>query len=50
MEGFARRSLVDSNEKSVQKSLQEKILEFKDISPEQASLMARLFWMKLNIL
>lgn len=41
MEGFARRSLVDSNEKSVQKSLQEKILEFKDISPEQASLMAK---------
>ncbi len=40
MEGFARRALVDGDEKSVQKSLKEKILEFKDISPEQAGQMA----------
>jgi len=40
IEGFARRALVDHDEESVQKSLQEKILEFKDISPEQANQMA----------
>ena len=40
IEGFARRTLADGNEETVQKSLQEKILEFKDIDPEQANLMA----------
>lgn len=40
IEGFARRALADGDEESVQKSLQEKILEFKDISPEQANQMA----------
>jgi hydrogenase expression/formation protein len=41
IEGFARRTLVDHDEESVQKSLQDKILEFKDINPEQASQMAQ---------
>lgn len=41
IEGFARRALVDGDEKSVQKSLQGKILEFKDISSEQANQMAK---------
>lgn len=40
IEGFARRALVDGDEKSVQKILQGKILEFKDIPPEQANQMA----------
>jgi len=41
IEGFARRALVDHSEESVQKSLQEKILEFKDINPVQAGQMAQ---------
>jgi hydrogenase expression/formation protein len=40
IEGFTRRALVDGDEESVQKSLQNKILEFKDISPQQANQMA----------
>ena len=40
IEGFTRRALVDGDEESVQKSLQKKILEFKDISSEQANQMA----------
>jgi hydrogenase expression/formation protein len=40
IEGFARRALANSDEESVQKDLQEKILEFKDIKPEQANQMA----------
>jgi hydrogenase expression/formation protein len=41
IEGFARRALEKNDEESVQKSLQEKILEFKDIDPDQASKLAR---------
>jgi len=40
IEGFTRRSLAKQDQKTVQKNLQAKILEFKDIEPEQANNMA----------
>ena len=40
IEGFTRRSLAEQDQKVVQKNLQAKILEFKDIDPEQANIMA----------
>jgi hydrogenase expression/formation protein len=40
IEGFTRRSLAIHDQKTVQKNLQAKILEFKDIEPDQANNMA----------
>jgi hydrogenase expression/formation protein len=40
IEGFTRRSLAEQDQKSVQKNLKEKILEFKNIEPDQANKMA----------
>ena len=40
IEGFTRRSLAEQDQKTVQKNLQAKILEFKAIEPEQANNMA----------
>ncbi len=40
IEGFVRRSLGEEDEKTVQKNLVNKILEFKDLDNEKANLMA----------
>ena len=41
IEGFVRQSIRDKDEESVQESLKNKILEFKDISPDKADKMAQ---------
>lgn len=40
IEGFVRQAIKQDNEESIKKSLTDKILEYKDINPEQASKMA----------
>lgn len=40
IEGFVRRSIKEDDEKTVQKNLVNKILEFKDLDSENAELMA----------
>ncbi len=40
IEGFTRQALEENDEKKVQEDLQQKILEYKDISPQKASEMA----------
>ena len=41
IEGFTRRALEENDEKTVQENLQKKILDYKDITPQRASDMAR---------
>jgi Hydrogenase maturation factor len=40
IEGFVRQAIKQDDEKSVESNLRDKILEYKDINPEQASKMA----------
>ncbi|OEC84587.1 MULTISPECIES: AIR synthase-related protein [Methanobacterium] len=40
IEGFVRQAIKQNDEKSVETSLRDKILEYKNINPEQASKMA----------
>ncbi len=40
IEGFVRQAINQNDEKSVENSLRDKILEYKNINPEQASKMA----------
>lgn len=40
IEGFVRQAIKQNDEKSVENDLRDKILEYKDINPEQASKMA----------
>jgi hydrogenase expression/formation protein len=40
IEGYVRHAIKTENEKSIQQSLKDKILEYKNINPEQASKMA----------
>ncbi len=40
IEGFVRHAIKQNDEKSVENSLKDKILEYKNITPEQASKMA----------
>jgi hydrogenase expression/formation protein len=40
MEGYVRQAIKQNDEKSIKKSLTRKILEYKDINPEQAFKMA----------
>ena len=41
IEGFVRKSIKKENEITVKDSLKDKILEYKDITPEKANEMAR---------
>ncbi len=40
IEGFVRQAIKQDDEKSIENNLRDKILEYKDINPEQASKMA----------